>query len=195
MFLQRPRIANWLHALHLGKPHSQTIDIELEALNRHAQGKMTALEIGTFQGVSAVHIVRGMAPQGVLYCIDPWPEDDGKPNPCWSITERHFKRSKIWDRVKILRDFSSQVQSKIPDQLDFAFIDGDHSWEGIETDWAIVAPKIKSGGILCLHDSVTPEPEPWRVLGSTRFYAEVISKDPSFEVVEIVYSLAVLRKK
>ena len=195
MIERRPRILNLLHALRLAKPCTQTIESELLALARHAKGKHVALEIGTFQGVSAVHIVRALAPGGLLYCVDPWPETDGKPNSCWSITERHFKRSKVGNAVRIIRDFSSNAQELIPAALDFAFIDGDHSREGIETDWRIVAPRIQPGGVLCLHDAITPPSEPHRVLGSTLFFAEVVSKDPAFELVETVHSLAVLRKR
>lgn len=195
MFDRRPRILNLLHALHLAQPCSQTIESELLALASHAKGKRVALEIGTFQGVSAVRIVRALAHGGLLYCVDPWPETDGKPNSCWSITERHFKRSKVGNAVRIIREFSTNAQELIPADLDFAFIDGDHSRAGIETDWRIVAPRIQSGGILCLHDAITPPSEPYRVLGSTQFFSEVASKDPAFELVETVHSLAVLRKR
>lgn len=194
-FDRRPRIINLLHALHLAKPFTQTIESEMLALARHAKGKHVALEIGTFQGASAVRIVSALAPGGLLYCIDPWLETDGKVNACWSITKRHFKRSNVGDAVRIIRDFSSNAQELIPTALDFAFIDGDHSWEGIETDWRIVAPRIQSGGILCFHDAVTPASEPWRVLGSTQFFAEVISKDTNFHLVETVHSLAVLQRR
>lgn len=195
MIERRPRILNLLHALRLAKPCTQTIECELLALARHAKGRRVALEIGTFQGVSAVHIVRALAHGGLLYCVDPWPETDGKPNSCWSITERHFKRSNVGNAIRIVREFSTNAQELIPAALDFAFIDGDHSREGIETDWRIVAPRIQSGGILCLHDAITPPSEPHRVLGSTQFFTEVASKDSAFELMETVHSLAVLRKR
>ena len=195
MFYQRPRILNLLHAIHLAKPCSQTIECELAVLARHASGRRVALEIGTFQGVSAVRIVRALAPGGLLYCVDPWPETAGRSNPCWSITVRHFKRSKVEAAIKIIRDFSLNAREKIPALLDFAFIDGEHSRAGIEMDWSIVAPRMEPGGILCLHDAVTPVSEPWRVFGSTRFFAEVVSKDSAFELIETVHSLVVLRKR
>ncbi len=192
---QRPRLKNLLHICYLAKPASKTIEVELAALARHAAGKRSALEIGTHEAVSAVRIVRALASEGVLHCVDPWIEIGGKPNPCLRIALRHMRRSKVFSRVRIHRDFAANVRDVIPAELDFAFIDGDHSRKGIETDWAIVAPRIQLGGIVCLHDSVTPASEPWRVLDSVKYFAEVIAKDPRFEHLATVHSLAVLRRR
>ena len=156
MLNHKPRLRNWLHTLHLSDPVSGTNELELSALARYATGKCMALEIGTSEAVSTVRIVQAMAPAGVLHCVDPWLESGGKADPCLKIAMRHLRRSKVLSRIKIHRDFSANVKDAIPAELEFAFIDGDHSRKGIETDWAIVAPRIRPDGIVCLHDSVTP---------------------------------------
>jgi predicted O-methyltransferase YrrM len=155
---------------------------------------LRALEIGTYQGVSAARIASVLAETGLLFCVDPWPETNGQPNPCWQICNRHLQRIGVQGRIRIVRGFSGQVEKQIPYNLDFAFIDGDHSWNGIATDWRIVAPRIKSGGVICLHDTVVPVDEPWRTLDSVRFYQEIISKDDNFILLEAVHSLSVLKK-
>ena len=94
---------------------------------------------------------------------------------------RHLRRSGVIAKVMIHRDMSANVSASLPPDLEFAFIDGDHSRMGIETDWSIVAPRIRTGGIVCLHDSVTPASEPWRVLDSMKYFSEVITNDPRFE--------------
>ena len=193
-FLLKPRILNQLHRFGLVNAISQMNDRELAALERHAAGARAALEIGTHQGVSAARIVRGMAADGVLYCVDPWPEREGRPNPCWLICERHLHRTGTIARIKIIRGFSGEVQAVIPQNLDFAFIDGDHSWDGIQTDWNLVSPRIAHGGVVCLHDSVAPPGQEWPIMDSVRFFREVIAKDAAFETVESVSSLTVLRK-
>ena len=194
-FFRRPRILNQLHRAHLVHATSQTNAEELAALERHAAGATRALEIGTYQGVSAVHIVTAMAADGVLFCIDPWPEVAGRPNPCWLICERHLRRSGATERIRVIRGFSGEVLDLIPARFDFAFIDGDHSWDGLQTDWGIVSQRLSSGGIVCLHDTIIPDAEPWRKLDSMKFYQEVICKDVSFETVETVYSMTILRKR
>lgn len=195
LLFNRPRVLNLLHLANLVNATSQTIPAELNALERHAAGAVQALEIGTYQGVSAARIARALAPAGLLYCIDPWPETKERlRNPCWSICQRHLRRARVENRIRILRGYSREVANQIPDQLDFAFIDGDHSWEGIKTDWTIVSEKLISGGVVCLHDSFVPLGEDWRNLDSCLYFEKVVQKDTRFCLVESVHSLAVLRR-
>lgn len=37
-------------------------------------------------------------------------------------------------------------------QIDFLFIDGDHSVEGVRSDWDNYSPFVRSGGIIAFHD-------------------------------------------
>jgi cephalosporin hydroxylase len=39
-------------------------------------------------------------------------------------------------------------------QLDFLFIDGDHSYAGVKADFETYAPLVRSGGLIALHDIV-----------------------------------------
>lgn len=195
LFFKRPRVLDLLHRANLVNATSQTIASELSALERYAAGARQALEIGTYQGVSAAKIAGVLAPGGLLYCIDPWPETkDRQNNPCWSICERHLRRSGVNNRVRILRGYSGEMAAEVPYDLDFAFVDGDHSWEGIHTDWALVSQKVHPGGVICLHDSLTPIGEEWRHLDSCEYFEKVIECDVRFSIVEVVHSLAVLRK-
>jgi len=194
-FFRRPRVLNVLHWANLVNATSQTIPAELDALERHAAGARQALEIGTYQGVSAARIARALAPGGLLYCVDPWPQtEDREDNPCWSVCQRHLRRSGMKNRTRILRGYSGEMAAQTPDHLDFAFVDGDHSWEGIKTDWSLVSEKMRSGGVVCLHDSFAPAGEDWRRLDCSVYFEEVIQKDARFCFIERVHSLAVLRK-
>jgi predicted O-methyltransferase YrrM len=194
IFFRRPRVLNALHFVNLVRATSQTMPVELNALERHAADARQALEIGTYQGVSAARIARALAPDGLLHCVDPWPENEAGENPCWSICQRHLRRSGVKNRIRLLRGYSREMASQIPEKLDFAFVDGDHSWEGIKTDWTIVSEKMLFGGVVCLHDSVVPMGEDWRHADSCVYFEEVIRKDPRFSIIELVHSLAVLRK-
>jgi predicted O-methyltransferase YrrM len=194
LFSRRPRVLNALHSVSLVKPTSQTIPVELNALERYATGACQALEIGTDQGVSAARIARALAPTGRLYCVDPWPEGDRGEHPCLSICQRHLRRSGVKSRVRILRGYSREMMDRIPDKLDFAFVDGDHSWEGVKIDWTVVSQKMILGGVVCLHDSLVPVGEDWRYLDSCVYFEDVIRADSRFSVIDEVHSLAVLRK-
>lgn len=174
---------------------SQTNESELAALTRYASGAKAAVEIGSFQGVSAAVIARSLAEDGLLYCVDPWPIDNGRSNAVFEVFKRHIDRAATADRIRIIREFSSDAVGQLPDHIDFAFIDGDHSWSGIEGDWAIIAGRIREEGIICLHDTAIPPEEPWRDFQSCHFYDSRIRHDEAFELVETVYSMRVLRKK
>lgn len=40
-------------------------------------------------------------------------------------------------------------------QVDFLFIDGDHSYKGVKADFELYAPLVRKGGIIALHDIVS----------------------------------------
>lgn len=41
--------------------------------------------------------------------------------------------------------------------IDFAFIDGDHTYEGVRRDWNDYAPLVRPGGLVAFHD-ILPQP-------------------------------------
>ena len=47
---------------------------------------------------------------------------------------------------------SHEASSVVPDNLDFVFIDGDHSYKAVLLDLNDWVPKIRSGGLLIGHD-------------------------------------------
>ena len=38
------------------------------------------------------------------------------------------------------------------ESLDYLFLDGDHSYEGVRRDFEMYAPLVRSGGLIALHD-------------------------------------------
>ena len=192
---RRPRLMNPLHALGLIKAFSQTNEMELACLAGYAKGHRTALEIGTFMGVSARVISGELAADGKLYCVDPWEVHHGKENPCWTICKRELRRYGLLSRVTFLHGLSHEVEAAMPESFDFIFIDGDHSYEGLARDWEIVLRRLAAGGILCLHDTTIPAAEPYRNFGTVEFFEEVIRPHPEFDWLECCYSMNVLRRK
>lgn len=73
-----------------------------------------------------------------------------------------------WERIKPMVDTEIVEEiiadSHLPDvrqrlqkydnQIDFAFVDGDHSYRGLRKDIFLVSNLIKDGGILALHDTM-----------------------------------------
>src|SRR4051812_10428356 len=114
LFCRRPRILNMLHRTHLARAVSQTNDLERAALAKFAAGARLAIEVGSFQGVSAAIIARSLHKDGCLYCVDPWPAKNRGPDAVFEIFQRHLKRTGIADRVRIIQDFSSNAADRLP---------------------------------------------------------------------------------
>lgn len=57
--------------------------------------------------------------------------------------------------------------------IDVLFLDGDHTFEGVATDWDLYSPLVRPGGIVALHDICWHGPDhPCQV---DRFWAEITS--------------------
>ncbi len=76
------------------------------------------------------------------------------------------------------------VKDTLKDQkLDFLFIDGDHTYEGVKKDFEMYSPLVKNGGVVAFHDIVNG-PEDY-VGGVPRFWREI---KPGHEYREFVES-------
>jgi len=186
----RPRIFNVLHALGLVAAYSDTREDELQCLERWSHGRVVAVEIGTSMGVSAARLAAALDASGRLYCVDPYPEGD----PVKEIFLRHVRRHGLAGKVVHVGRKISDATAELPGRWDFAFVDGDHTYEGVKSDWSVVRGRIAVDGVAAFHDSVVPEGEPERDCGVVRFFAEEIANDADFEMVDRVYTLSVVRR-
>src|SRR5262249_23484856 len=65
--------------------------------------------------------------------------------------------------------------------LDLLFIDGDHRYEGVRSDFEMYAPLVAEGGLIGFHD-IVPGP-PHEVGGVPKFWEELKQKRPVREFV------------
>lgn len=68
-------------------------------------------------------------------------------------------------------------------ELDFLFIDGDHSYEGVKQDFEMYSPFVKQGGIVAFHDINDSQKHRDRNVFVGKFWNE-IKDDRRFEAVE-----------
>jgi hypothetical protein len=79
--------------------------------------------------------------------------------------------------------------------VDFVFIDGDHTAQGLLDDWTAWSPLVASHGIVALHDSRSTPLRRIDEAGSVKVTQEVILPDPRFRMIEAVDSLTVLQRR
>jgi len=121
--------------------------------------KLIGVEIGVLGGSGTVAMLDRL-PNLTLYAIDPFQHFDNKAFEAERPQEYHdtnytetLKRLKEFgDRVILLKMKSDDALNSVPDQIDFVFIDGDHSEDQVLRDIENWQQKLKPRSILAGHD-------------------------------------------
>jgi cephalosporin hydroxylase len=122
------------------------------------------LEIGTASGGTLFLLTRIAAPDALVLSVDLRRGEFGGGYPRWRAPlYRSFAREA--QRVELVtgdshaRRIRDQIRQLLDGRpLDFLFIDGDHSYEGVKQDFADYAPLVRSGGLVAFHDIVPGGP-------------------------------------
>ena len=182
----------------LVKAETQTTSAERECLARHVAGKKRPVEIGVWHGVTTSRLRAQMAPEGMLFAVDPYPA--GRLGFSAQRYIAHEEVAKVhngsvrWVRstsVQAARAYSVSNESR----PDFVFIDGDHTFPGLHDDWEAWSPLVAMNGIVALHDSCSCAAREIDNAGSVIFTREVILRDVRFELLERVDTLTVVRRR
>lgn len=150
-----------------------------------------AVEIGVWKGEFSSSILEYIQPQK-LYLIDPWVNVNEKShsNAFAGLTDNQ-KMEQIFNEVndrysdeiqsgiiEIIRDFSINALKSFDDgSIGFAYIDGDHSYEGVTADLNAIFPKMKVGGIMAFDDY---HRRGWWGDGVIRAINEFLGKHPEY---------------
>jgi predicted O-methyltransferase YrrM len=136
---------------------------EADLLGRLAMGRGRVVEIGTYEGSSAVVIASAMPLGATLHLIDSY--EGNALLFGWKGTERGTRR--VMDRV--VRDRggplvewhvarSGDVARDWSAPIDFLFIDADHTEAGARADWDAFSPFVVEGGVVAFHDARAGHP-------------------------------------
>ncbi len=148
------------------------------------------LEIGTNYGGTTYLLSRYAPPDASLTTCD----IECKVNPLQ--LERVGRRGQ---RIQFLQvDSHSEsgaqaIRASVPTGVDFLFVDGDHSYEGVRQDFLALADLLRPGGLLVFHDIVEDYRTRFRIAtnayvgGVPRFWRELRDVLPrSFAPRELV---------
>lgn len=123
---------------------------------------LIGVEIGTGDASLSKSILLNVPSVQMIYTIDPYElaYDPASEFEASLPIEEHLKRKdnaqKSLDhypgRYTFILETSDNAVSKIPDNVDFVWIDGDHKHSQIHKDIINYYPKVKIGGIFGGHD-------------------------------------------
>jgi hypothetical protein len=126
----------------------------------NAMNLKVGAEIGVDGGDFSWHLLNNTC-ISKLYCVDCWMDNFGsdfRPGAYDPIGENRKKKAinkliEFDGRFQIVHDDSFNASQVVPNNsLDFCYIDGDHSLEGIYVDLYTWIHKVKKGGIISGHD-------------------------------------------
>ena len=116
------------------------------------------LEIGTCKGGTLYLWTRAAQPDATIVSVD---LRSGKVSGSYSRLRtpiyRRFARRQ--QRLHLVRADSHQMDTleRVKQlfggsEIDFLFIDGDHTYEGVKRDWEMYSTLVRKGGIIAFHD-------------------------------------------
>lgn len=138
------------------------------------------LEIGTARGGTLFLFSRIAAPGATLVTVDlpGGPFGGGYPRSRSRLL-KSFGRG--GQRIHPIRGDShrvatlDEVKRRVND-VDFLFIDGDHTYDGVRRDWEMYGPLVRPGGLVAFHDIVDGPAE--AVGGVPQFWSELRATHP-----------------
>jgi predicted O-methyltransferase YrrM len=120
------------------------------------------LEIGTANGGSLFAFMRVCAPDAHVISVDLPHGKFGGGYPIWKVPI-YKSFGERGQRLDLLRGDShspetlASVKSLLGGEtLDFLFIDGDHSYEGVRHDFESYRSLVRPGGLIAFHDIAPP---------------------------------------
>jgi cephalosporin hydroxylase len=148
----------------------------------------TLLEIGTANGGTLFLFCQIASPTATIISVDLPSGPFGGGYPEWKIP---FYKSFATNKQKlylIREDSHASTTLKYVEKileghkLDFLFIDGDHTYEGVKKDFEMYFPLVRKGGIIAFHDIMEHSPETGCEV--SMFWDEIKHSYSSLEIVK-----------
>ncbi len=175
----RDEIFNFIFKKYFGVFSAMQIKEEFSELMKIVENlrPKNVLEIGTANGGALFCFSRLSSDDGNIVSVDLPEGKFGGGYEEWRIPFfESFKKNS--QKLHFLRDDShkdSTLESVIKyfnnQKIDFLFIDGDHTYEGVKKDFEMYGPLVKEGGVIAFHDIAEGSEE--YVGGVPKFWKEV----------------------
>ena len=186
-------------------PRTMHSAADVRVLLDAARGAGRVVEIGVYEGASALALCAALAPGAELHLIDPFgSHPDALPHG-WGASEWATRRSlaravrrrgPAAPSVRWHVALSSEVAARWHEQVELVFVDGDHSEAGCELDWSCWQRFVAVGGCVVFHDARAGQPGGRGLPGPravvTRLFRD--SATPGWEIVAEADRTVVVRR-
>ena len=144
----------WKVNLRISKPFPRAF----QKYNLMEKEDLVGVEIGVYEGDNSFSLLKRSSIKK-LYLVDPYKSYTSLFYP-GGVSEDELdiieKREKLqlskFNEIVWVREKSDDALNKIPNDLDFVYIDGNHSYEYVKKDIENYYDKLKPGGLLAGHD-------------------------------------------
>ncbi|HEX2086737.1 MAG TPA: class I SAM-dependent methyltransferase [Solirubrobacteraceae bacterium] len=185
-------------------PRALHSDDDVELLARLARGASRVVEIGVYEGASAVVLCEVLGRGAELHLVDPFGEQPGALRRGWAATEWATRRAvgracRGGDAPAVVWHvgFSADVGRGWSAPVDLVFVDGDHLEPGVRLDWDVWHPFVVPGGHVLFHDARLGRPGGRGLPGPTAVVDRLFRGDapvPGWEIAAEVDRMVAVRR-
>lgn len=159
------------------------------------------MEIGSMYGWSLQHFIH-YGEEGSTAIVVDLPMGPGD----WRYAQQTFNVLNVWPQwaaakncdLCVIQENSHHhaTRRKVEEhlagrQFDFLFIDGDHRYESIRSDYEMYSPFVRAGGMIALHDIAEQENggghQFWSELRSSHVYRELLMDPDQKKGIGLLY--------
>ena len=160
-------------AIHEETQHPNQADLLYVAAFAKVRGARSIFEFGTYQGRTTFHLTMA-SPDAHVTTLNLPPEDDPSVAPFLGIMFKGSERER--QITQVYADSRKFDPAPYAGQMDYIFIDGDHSYELVKNDTEKALVMLKPGGMMVWHDYAAKSP------GVVRYMKEFSEQRPVFRI-------------
>jgi cephalosporin hydroxylase len=176
------------------------IDWELKELIRIYEelAPLHVLEIGTQMGGTLWYWLESAIDEAVVVNIDILQNMTDRDKQRLPGLWHDWARPMVEQHTLIGRsddpEIMQQALAYLNDNIDFLFIDAVHTYEGAKSDFELYGPWVNPGGIIALHDLMTPDFSPhiqvgklWREIQEAGYQTKELRAGGIYGGIGVVY--------
>lgn len=166
--------------VHQESHHMNHVDMVYVCAIARANGASKIFEFGTYRGQTTCGLA-SVCPDAQVYTLNLPPEEDPRYAP---YIGKFIAESPNKNRIEQIYCDSTKFDiSPYAGTMDYIFIDGDHSYEGVKNDTEKALGMLKPGGIIVWHDYASKSP------GVLQYLAELSAERSIFHIKKTCLAL------